>query len=157
MVGSNITDSDGTANNKMGFESNNSIVVSVEASTYLQEMAFIMHIVLFLTIPCCFFFFFQKVSMVRCFERETSFPNVTEYQAQSHSWGRYTVLVDVVIWAQEWALLLTFSAGNFFWTVCILWFVLWSLCWLKFNFIHPHPQKEWKENWDVRLVDLLFS
>ena len=80
---------------------------------------------------------------------------ITMYQVQSHSWGRYIVLVDVVLWAQEWALFLIFSAGNFFCTVCILWFVLWSLCWLKFNFIHPHQKKEWKENWDVRLVDLL--
>ena len=42
-----------------------------------------------------------------------------------------------------------------------LWFVLWSLCWLKFNLIHPHPEKERKEKkiemWDWWLHLLFYN
>ena len=42
---------DGTTNNKIGIESDNSIVAFVKASTYImQEIVFIMHTVLILTI-----------------------------------------------------------------------------------------------------------
>ena len=32
-----------------------------------------------------------------------------------------------------------------------LWFVLWSLCWLKFNLIHPHPPKKEKRKMKIKM------
>ena len=60
----------------------------------------------------------------------------------SYSWGHYSILV--VLSTQKWTLFLIFSTGHFLCIVfpysfhlgpgvCILflWFVLWSLCWIK--------------------------
>ena len=78
---------DGTTNNKMGNESDNSIVASVEASTSAGNGVHHAYSTpyYYLERPCCFFFFFKGLVQV-FFERDTSF-----------SWGRYTILVDVVL------------------------------------------------------------
>ena len=122
MVSSNDTGGDSTTNNKLGIESYNSIVASIEASTsavnwrsscitlsyyYLEFHAFF------------YIFFILRLSSIWkhgdwwgvffFFKRETSF-----------SWGRYTILVDVVLWAHDWALFLIFSACPFFYAPCSL-------------------------------------
>ena len=88
---------DGTTNNKMGIESDISIVASVKASTYICRKwcssCIQYSFLLLLRIPCYFCFFLQRLGSIRlhgCFlDRETSF-----------FWGRHIILVDVVLWAQ---------------------------------------------------------
>ena len=114
MVGNNFTGGDRTTDNQMGIElqnaDDNSVVASVEASTSAgkwRSLCIYYSFLLSLRITMLIFLFLQRLSS-SFFDRETSF-----------SWGRYTILVvvDVVLWAQEWALLLIFSAGPFLCTV----------------------------------------
>ena len=145
---------DGTTNNKMGIESDNSIVAPVKASTYAgngvhhaNRHSTLSHY--YLEFHAFFLLLLLRLSSIRkhgdwwgvfFFDKDTSF-----------SWGRYTILVDVVLWAQDdWTLFLVFSACPFFYALCflnrlllgcVLWFVLWLSRWLKFYFIHPNPKK----------------